>query len=162
MCFVTLYPGFKPSSPRPLPAPIVTFLLVDFYIRCWQSFQRDSKGGNGDKVGFRTILSVSPFGRLESPRTIRKVLGGSLHTFSPERKYGIPSQLRSRLLRCDMPPAGHFLATTRKSPKNWHRRGAGCSRRKRLPIIATGNHTLAKSPFLFCDCLRAIKDRPYE
>ena len=28
---------------------------------------------------------------------------------SPERKYGIPSQLRSRLLRCDMPPAGHFV-----------------------------------------------------
>jgi hypothetical protein len=36
----------------------------------------------------RDIRSVSPLGRLESPRTIRKVLGDSLHTFSSVRKYG--------------------------------------------------------------------------
>ena len=38
-------------------------------------------------LGKRTSYSVSLLGRLESPRTIRKVLGDSLHTFSSVRKY---------------------------------------------------------------------------
>ena len=32
---------------------------------------------------------LPPLGRLESPRTIREVLGDSLHTFSSVRKYDI-------------------------------------------------------------------------
>ena len=67
-------------------------------------------------MDFRIILFVSLFGRLESPRTIRKVLGGSLLRYdchrqsfiflircallhSPERKYGIPLAITKPLTK---------------------------------------------------------------
>ena len=49
------------------------------------------------------IYSAYPVGRLGSPRTIRKVLGGSLHTFSPERKYDLLRHFREMLVRQDNP-----------------------------------------------------------
>ena len=45
-----------------------------------------SKGGNGGKVGFQNAFSVPHFGRL-GVRDHTGGPGGSLHTFSPERKY---------------------------------------------------------------------------
>ena len=45
-----------------------------------------SKGGNGGKVGFQNTFSVPHFGRL-GVRDHTGGPGGSLHTFSPERKY---------------------------------------------------------------------------
>ena len=44
------------------------------------------KGGNGDEAGLGRSLSVPHFGRLED-RDHTGGPGGSLHTFSPERKY---------------------------------------------------------------------------
>ena len=43
--------------------------------------------GKRKKCWKKKFQSASLLGRLESPRTIRKVLGDSLHTFSSVRKY---------------------------------------------------------------------------
>ena len=63
------YPAFKPPSPRPLPAPVVTWLRVGLK-RTIPVLQGDSKGGRGEKVIPCIRLSASPFGRLEGPETI--------------------------------------------------------------------------------------------
>jgi hypothetical protein len=52
----------------------------------------DSKGGSKESTGKANLGCAPPLAVLESPRTIREVLGGSLHTFSPERKYGLSVQ----------------------------------------------------------------------
>ena len=49
-----------------------------------------SKGESMIALGISNTLPAFPFGRLEGPGTIRKVPGGSLHTFSPVRKYVFP------------------------------------------------------------------------
>ena len=48
-----------------------------------------SKGEKIDNLVCYKMGYFLPFGRLEGPGTIRKVPGGSLHTFSPVRKYDI-------------------------------------------------------------------------
>ena len=59
------------------------------------------------------LFRRSPFDRLGSPGTIREVPGGSLHTFSPERKYDFPVMLaagaspppyRKVIAGCSLPP----------------------------------------------------------
>ena len=57
-----------------------------------------SKGGNGGKVGFQNAFSVPHFGRLEV-RDHTGGPGGSLHTFSPERKYDILLQKNISLMQ---------------------------------------------------------------
>ncbi len=48
------------------------------------------KGEAKERLPQTQCLCASPLSRLGSARTIRKVLGDSLHTFSSVRKYGAP------------------------------------------------------------------------
>lgn len=56
---------------------------------CEKAFRGIPKGG-AENFGIIQTQSASPLGRLGSPRTIREVLGDSLHPFSSVRKDVIP------------------------------------------------------------------------
>ena len=70
----------------PLTRPLVGTAIgrpLDLLTSRRRRFQR----GKQQKSRILHHQSAFPFGRLGSPGTIRKVPGGSLDTFSPERKY---------------------------------------------------------------------------
>ena len=58
-----------------------------------------SKGGATETWLFNYFSLAPLFGRPKGPGNLRKFPGGSLHTFSPERKYGLRSKRTAKFPR---------------------------------------------------------------